>query len=54
MSTTRKQVVTYVDALTHEWLRGEAKRQNRSVSQFLSLMLKRLAEEERSTVREEQ
>ena len=54
MTSARKQVVTYVDPSTHEWLIGQAKEQHRSVSQFLSLLLKRWAEEERPTEREEQ
>ena len=54
MASARKQVVTYVDPSTYEWLIGQAKEQHRSVSQFLSLLLKRWAEEERPTVSEEQ
>jgi len=48
MAAARKQVVTYVDPSTYERLRSEAKRENRSLSQFLSLMLKRWAEDERA------
>jgi predicted HicB family RNase H-like nuclease len=50
MASARKQVVTYVDPMTHEWLTAQAKEQHRSLSQFLSLMLKRLAEDERGKV----
>jgi hypothetical protein len=53
MASARKQVVTYVDPMTHEWLTTQAKEQHRSLSQFLSLMLKRWAEDERGKVSEE-
>jgi hypothetical protein len=52
MASARKQVVTYVDPMTHEWLTAQAKEQHRSMSQFLSLMLKRWAEDERSRATE--
>jgi hypothetical protein len=53
MATARKQVTTYVDPVTYDWLASQAREQHRSVSQFLSLMLKRWAEDERSKVSEE-
>jgi hypothetical protein len=53
MASARKQVVTYVDPVTHEWLIGRARDEHRSMSQFLSLMLKRWAEDERSKASEE-
>lgn len=52
MATARKQVTTYMDAPTYEWLLSGAREQNRSVSQFLSMMLKRWAEGERSKAEE--
>jgi hypothetical protein len=54
VATARKQVTTYVDASTYEWLLAGARLQNRSVSQFLAMRLKELAEHARSTEREEQ
>jgi hypothetical protein len=52
MATSRKQVVTYVDIPTHEWLVRQAKCEQRSVSQFLAMMLKRWADDERAKVSE--
>ena len=53
MATVRKQVTTYVDESTYEWLAGRASGEKRSMSQFLALMLKRWAEDERGKVSEE-
>ena len=54
MATPRKQVTTYVDQTTYQWLLAGARLQNRSVSQFLAMRLKELAEHAESTEREEQ
>jgi hypothetical protein len=54
MSTARKQVTTYVDPVTYDWLLAGARLQNRSVSQFLAMRLKELAEHAQATEREEQ
>ena len=54
MATARKQVTTYVDEFTYDWLRASSRLQNRSVSQFLAMRLKELAEHAESTEREEQ
>ncbi len=45
MTTTRKQVTTYVDRPTHEWLVGQAREQHRTLSQFVSMHLRAWASE---------
>ena len=54
MSTARKQVTTYVDPVTYDWLLARSRLQNRSISQFLAMRLKELAEHAQATEREEQ
>jgi hypothetical protein len=54
MSTARKQVTTYVDDWVYAWLLAGAKSEARSVSQYLAMRLRELAESARRTEREEQ
>ena len=43
MATKRKQVTTYVDDATYKWVAAGAKRETRSVSQFLNALIVNMA-----------